>query len=180
MGSGSRSQCISSVNQYNGIELLVPNISIAHHTTKNTPPLYIYSRTEKPISATFTLVNPKSPQPLVEKQIKIEKPGIKKLSLPTHVKLENETIYLWYVAIPCQNNPQHYQTVLNAGIEKVKLSPKIVTKLNNSDSNLEKIEIYSKNGLWYETIDLVLKDFSELEIDAFLAHNIFSQNSKLE
>ena len=180
IGSGSRSSCVASITTANGIELLVPNLSIAHQTRSPNPSLYLYSRTSQSISITFTLIEPKTPQPLMEKIIPIEKTGITEISLPPDLKLENDRVYMWYVAIPCKNTPQQYQTVLNAGIERVDIHPRIATKLSNSNSNLEKIEIYKANGLWYETIDLVIKNFSEHEIDTFLAHHLFSKHSEVE
>lgn len=180
IGSGSRSRCIASIPTTDGIELLVPNFSVAHHTSSSNPSLYLYSRIDRTIPVVFTLVDPTTPEPLVERKVNLENSGITKISLPNEIKLEDNIVYMWYVAIPCQNNPQYSQTVLNAGIEKVEIDPSLATKLNNSASNLEKIEIYSANGLWYETIDLVIQGFSDREVEAFLARNVFSQHSTIE
>lgn len=180
IGTGSRSKCIPSITSANGIELLVPNFSVAHQTISENPSLYLYFRANESVSVAFTLIDPTTPQPLVEKRIKIEKPGIKKISLPLDIKLKSNNVYLWYIAIPCKNTPQYYQTVLNAGIERVNIAPNIATKLSNSTSNLEKIEIYNANSLWYETIDLAIQDLSEQEVNTFLDRNIFSRHSKIE
>ena len=170
INTATRSKCIPSVGD-GEIELLVPDMSVAHHTSSANPSLNIFSRTEVPIKPVFTLIDPKSPQPLVEKQIEIDQPGIKKISLPSEVELKNNKVYLWNLAIPCLNTSKYYQIVLSAGIEKIKVSPQVTKELRQPISNLEKINIYNEHGLWYETIELVLQGLSEREINLLLVHN---------
>lgn len=179
IGSGSRStvsnensKCVPSILENDGIELLVPNLSIAHKTSLSNPPLYLFSRVKQPISIVFTLTG-QYPQPLVEKKVSIDKPGIVKLPVPGNVELKSNRTYLWYVAIPCQNNPHRYQSVLNSGIEKITLEHSVNAKLSNLSSNEEKTKEYSANGLWYETIDLILQELTNNEVSAFLAENKF-------
>jgi hypothetical protein len=169
VGSGSRSRCKSSIAA-KSIELLVPTTKVAHQTVSTRPNLYLNSHVQRsqPIKVDFTLINPQSSKTLVKKTIPITSKGIKQISLPPSVKLLEKTIYLWKIGIPCQNNSNSYQTVLSAGVEKVSMSPSLITELTSQRSNIDKIQFFAQNGLWYETIDLAVKQLQEQDLLSFL------------
>ena len=147
VGSGSRSRCEPSVEP-NSVELLVPEIEVAHRTHSENPSLYVYSeRVQSNIE--FTLIDLDSKKTLVNEKVELSS-GINLLKLPENVRLEENIIYGWNIAIPCQDS-YSYQTVLNAAIERV---PRMFGKQNRTKSTREQIESYTENGIWYESADL--------------------------
>jgi hypothetical protein len=154
VGSGTRSQCQSTANE-NSIELLVPKEKVAHLTNSPKPSLYYYTREEKTLNLDFTLVDPSKAQPLVETKIVSPKKGINKIDLPNSIQLESKKIYLWNLAVPCKNNPYQYQEVLTSGIERV--DPQISQTQSANQSILQKIQNYTQNKIWYDSLNLAVK-----------------------
>ncbi|MGL5938872.1 MAG: DUF928 domain-containing protein [Waterburya sp.] len=168
VGSGSRSGCEASVPT-KSVELLVPNTKVAHQTFSERPTLYLSSHIKRPqpLIINLTLINPQISKTLVQKRISITSKGIKQIVLPPSVELQENTIYLWKIGIPCKNNLNSYQAVLSAGIEKVSLPTNLMTKLTSQKSNIEKVNIYAQHGFWYDAIDLAVKQFQEQELYSF-------------
>jgi hypothetical protein len=72
----------------------------------------------------FVLVKSGSPQPVVENNLSLSPKGITKINLPQSIKLEPQTIYTWYVVIPCEQiNNENSQEILNSSLEFVPPSP---------------------------------------------------------
>ena len=156
IGSGSRNRCKSNLPS-KSITLLVPPSEVVHQTSSPTPSLYLFSKVASSLPFKFTLVNPQVAEPLVEQTFSVEQPGIKQIKLPETTKLEEGTVYLWYVAIPCQEKEQ-YQEVLRAAIERVPITTKVKTQLRTAKTDQETAAIYARNGIWYEAVDRAIKD----------------------
>lgn len=154
VSSGSRSSCQPSIRPRT-LELLVPEQKVIHRTSKKNPTFYIYSRTTKLIQADFILTDLSKTQPTYQKQITIDSVGVKPISLPPEVQLEEKKHYTWNLAIPCLNDPDRYQTVLSAGVEYFR-SPTLARQIDNAKSVSEEIQIYASNGVWYQAIDLAI------------------------
>lgn len=155
VSSGSRSSCKPSVKP-GELELLVPKHNVIHQTSKKNPTFYVYSHTTQEIRVNFILTDLAKTNPIYQKQISINSPGVKPISLPPKVRLEENAIYTWNLAIPCQNNPSHYQTVLFAGIEYSQ-NQSLAKQVYNAKSINEQIQIYAENGIWYEAIELAIE-----------------------
>lgn len=160
VSSGSRSSCQPSVKP-GELELLVPEHKVIHRTSRKNPTFYVHSNTTRKNKVNFILTDLAKTNPIYQKQISINSPGVKPISLPPQVRLEENAIYTWNLAIPCQNNPSRYQTVLFAGIE---YSPNqsLAKQVHNAKSISEQIQIYAENGIWYEAIELAIKHNSRL------------------
>ncbi len=152
VGSGSRSQCQPLV-EAESIELMVPEEEIAHKTLSSRPSLYIYSRHLQAISVEFNLINLINLNTMLTESLEVV-PGITKVKLPKTIKLQDKTLYSWNIAIPCKNNQDNYQSVLNAAIEKVSISS---FRGDRSQSKVDLINFYNENGIWYESVDLALE-----------------------
>ena len=162
VGSGSRSQCKQRVLP-KSVELLVPNQDVAHQTISSHPSLYLYSHHNQPLNLEFTLINPQEPKPLIKKVVQVNRDGIQKIALPSEIQLQEDTIYIWNIGIPCQNDPSRNQDVLSSGIKRVSLTPKLTHKISQTDSIREKIQIYAQNGIWYEALDLLISNKSQVD-----------------
>ena len=161
LGSGSRLGCRSNLPE-KSIELLVPPSEVVHQTNSPNPSFFLHSKVASNLPFKFTLVNPQVDQPLVEQTFSLSEPGIKQIKLPKSTKLEEGTVYLWYVAIPCVQNTQQYQEVLGAAIERVPVTRKVKTQLQLANTTDEKAAVYARNGIWYEAVDLAVQDSSNL------------------
>ena len=152
-GGGSR-KCQNHLPE-NSVSLLVPEAEVVHQTSSATPSLFLYSKVASNLPFKFTLVNPQVDAPLVEQTFSISQPGIKRIKLPKSTRLEPGTIYLWNVAIPCQQGPLEYE-VLRAAIERVPVSTKVTKQLQQTDTNEETAAVYASNGIWYEALDFAV------------------------
>ena len=159
VGSGSRSNCESSL-QSNSITLLVPEEEVVHLTSNPRPSLFLHSMVASTLPFKFTLVDPQVAQPLVEQTFSVKQPGIKKLSLPESTELERGKVYLWYVAIPCGEDPEKYQEVLGAAIERVPVARSIKTQLQSAETAAQTAAVYAKGGIWYEALEFAIQDSS--------------------
>ena len=181
LGSGSRLGCRSNLPE-KSVELLVPPSEVVHQTNSPTPTLFLHSKVASSLPFKFTLVNPQVDQPLVEQTFSISEPGIKQIKLPKSTKLEEGTVYLWYVAIPCGRDPQQYQEVLGAAIERVPVTRKVKTQLQLANTTDEKATVYARNGIWYEAVDLAVGDYTNPTTEGnssdYLEQLLSSVNSK--
>lgn len=155
LGSGSRSNC-QSLFKEKSITLMVPTSQVVHQTFSQRPLFYISSRVSSTVALKFSLIDPESPEPIVEKDFWLSKSGITEISLPQAVSLKEGKIYLWYVAVPCENNPEQYYEVLNAAVERVSLKEEIASAISQANTFQEKAAIYAKNGIWYDALEYAL------------------------
>lgn len=173
IGSGSRSECQSILPQ-NSVTLLVPEAEVVHQTSAPQPSFFFYSTIASKTPFEFTLVNPQVAEPIVEKTVSVSQPGIKQIELPPSTVLEEETVYLWYVAIPCSNAPQQYQEILGAAIERVRPPKQAINQLKKANTVTETAAIYASNGIWYEALDLAIQAPSNSYLQQLLSSAGFS------
>ena len=153
VGSGSRSHCQSPLVK-DSLTLLVPSEEVVHYTTSSNPSFYVYAKTSVTVPLRFDLVIPEpiNDNPLVEKILPISRPGVYQIKLPTQVKLETERVYVWQIGIPCSNNPQQINQVLQAAVKRVPVSDQLAHRLQLADSPLEEAQIYASSGIWYDAL----------------------------
>lgn len=154
VAGGTRSPRCQTSFANEDLTLIVPQEKVVHRTATNNPSFFVYSQVSTKAPIIFTLVDPEVAEPLVEKSLAIEKPGYYKIKLPSSVKLEPHKVYLWHIAIPCSNNPNLFQEVLEAAVEYIPLSVALSTQLERANSPLEKSQIYAQEGIWYDALDL--------------------------
>lgn len=157
VGSGSRSNCQSNIVK-NSVSLLVPEREVVHQTSVARPTLYLSAnKISSKKTFVFTLVDPQSAKTLVEKVFSVSE-GINRIELPESTQLESNKIYLWYVAIPCENNVDEYRAVLGAAIERRQPSSKVATQLRTAQNGLQSAAIYAQNGFWYDALNLAVEE----------------------
>jgi hypothetical protein len=160
LGSGTRSQCQITFPP-NSVTLLVPDENVVHKTANSQPSFYVQTtvaRSKTPLN--FTLVNPNVSEPVAQSIVTVSKPGTQKIELPSQIQLEQNTIYLWYVGVPCGGDSE-YQEILTSSVEFVPASATIQKKLqNNSTEVLNMANVYAENGYWYDALDILLNNTS--------------------
>ena len=153
VAGGTRSYCQNLLAD-GDLSLIVPEEEVVHRTATNRPSFFFHSQVASSTPLKFTLVNPKIAEPLVETSLLIEKPGYYKIKLPDSVSLEPQRTYLWHLAIPCSNNPAIFQEVLVSAVEYSPVSSPISTRLERANSLVAKSQIYARQGIWYDALDL--------------------------
>ena len=154
---GSRSFCENPLGNKQ-LSLVVPKQQVVHQTASNRPKLFIQTEGPATISVIFTLVDPDKIEPLVEKQIIISQSGYQQLSIPPEIKLQENKIYSWFIAIPCQNNPDKIREVLKASIQYISPTPTLKRSLAIAQNNAEATLVYAENGMWYDAVYLKLNN----------------------
>lgn len=157
LSSGSRSDCQSQLNK-GDIALAVPDEEIVHLTTKKNPSVYLISNQASSLPFKFTLVDPESSKVVTEKNLHLKGQGIQEITLDNSVNLLKGKTYLWYVAFPCQNNPEESYDILGAGIKKTVLSEEVASALKAAKNPTEKAALFASNGIWYEALELAVQN----------------------
>ncbi len=181
LGSGSRSNCQSTWTK-DSLTLLVPDAQVVHQTTKANPSFYFSAQATSTVPLIFNLVIPKpnADNPLVEKKLVLDKPGIQEIKLPDEVKLETGQVYLWQIGVPCSNDPTTIAQVLKAGVKRVPISEELGNQLTEADSPLEKARIYSSNGIWYDALSWAEQDPDSLASTKYIQKLLEEEKINLE
>ena len=162
-GAGSHSLC-QVTNQEKDITPLIalmPEIVIETErksktyvwgkTTLNHPTFWFYVAYPANTYIEFILQD-EAENEIYQTSFYLEKtPGIVSLTLPKDkITLETGKSYHWYFNIMC-NRQDTTDDFVEGWVERVKLNPTISSQLESLQP-LERIEIYAKNGLWYDTL----------------------------
>ncbi len=123
---------------------------------------------------------PNADNPLVEKKLVLDQPGIQEIKLPDTVKLETGQVYLWQIGVPCSNDPTTIAQVLKAGVKRVPISEELDNQLTFADSPLEKARIYSSNGIWYDALIWAEQDPDSLASTKYIQKLLEGEKINLE
>ena len=162
---GSRFYCENPLGQKN-MELVVPDENVVHLTASTTPSFYYFSEGAASEPLIFTLVALDQAEPLVEETLIISEAGYHKITLPTQIKLEPGKTYIWNIAIPCSNDPENFREILRAAVQYIPPSPELLEKIQNANSQGEKIQIFTEEIMWYDFVNLL--NLNKLEVQADL------------
>ena len=171
VGSGSRSSCQSLLPK-NSLILLIPETEIAHQTISSNPALYIFAEEALTVPLKFNMViaKPHINNPIVQKTLVINQPGIMKIELPPSIQLEYDEIYLWRIGIPCQENTNKLSQVLRGAIKRVAISKELAYELSLAKTPLAQAQIYAESGIWYEAFDYAQKKDNSLNSTNYVQH----------
>ena len=172
VGSGSRSSCQSSLPE-NSITLLIPEAEVVHRSSVSRPSFFLQSNVALKNQLKFTLVNPQVSQPIVENSFLITQSGITKIELPKGINLEQGKVYLWYVAIPCDDSKNaQLQEILASSVEFVPVSSKVQADLESVNTDMEIAIIYFENGFWYDALAFSIESSSDYLQDLLSSINL--------
>lgn len=68
------------------------------------------------------------------------------------VTLEENKNYRWYIALKCEKNDPSNDLLVSGWINSVTLNAAQKLQLQQTSDPLERLKIYAKQGLWYETL----------------------------
>lgn len=159
-GSGSRNQDLLAVNSSDTGEMTVIIIApkqigttISSHPTFG---LYFSHATNfKTFVALEERLNNHS-SIIWRKNLTIDTPGIKTIALPPDFAgLEYGKEYRFSVTVENSSNRVEH-IVPRVWVARIKLDPSVEDALNNTSSSDSKAILLANNGVWYETIELLL------------------------
>ncbi len=181
VGSGSRSSCQSLLPK-SSLILLIPETEIAHRTISSNPALYIFAEEALTVPLKFNLViaEPHINNPIFQKNLLINKPGLLKIELPPSVQLEYDQIYLWRIGIPCSDNTAKLSQVLRGAIKRVPISKELAYKLSLAKTPLAQAQVYAESGIWYEAFDYAHSKDDSLDSGTYAQHLLHNVNISVD
>ena len=150
-GSGSRG-CPSGA--FGSISLLIPNDHVGL-TVSDRPTFSWYVSALPSTPMQFALVEPGVPQPILVKQLRVNKTGIVQLELPKNVsELSVGKTYRWTVSLVCNAKRPSENIYVRSQIARVpNRVDEIQTLANATPQTLRTRAIaYAQSGIWYDAI----------------------------
>lgn len=181
---GSRPSCPENAR----LVSLSPTTNLGE-TMENQPTFLLYF-SATPVAMNFSLLDEKGLVKEYDKLIPIEsKPGIFKFRLPDDAPdLEVDRLYRWIFQVSCHPSafPQN-EGLQVSGVIVRRSNPDLQTQIESA-SPREKVELYAENGLWYDTLNELLKlrcanpENPDLKVDwaSLLEHPIVQLNDLVE
>lgn len=161
--SGSRG-CDLGINAQ--LKLLVPPDHIS--LTASGHPTFLWYLSEKiSVPILFTLAESRGAIPILEQQVKLEKPGIMRLKLPDNVpELVEGKEYQWTVTIVCNQWRDSENSYQQALVRRVPIAYQLKRKLKSVNSHLARGLLYAQAGIWYDALSTLytenLEQFCQL------------------
>jgi Domain of Unknown Function (DUF928) len=97
-------------------------------------------------------------------------PGFISFSLPPGKSLEMGKSYEWSVKIYCDGSDSVPESV-SGTVTRITPSNSVITQLKKSPSDLDRLQLYAKEGLWYETVDNMIRLRSNMSQDQQMQDN---------
>jgi len=147
-GAGSR----GCNNTPIAIDLLTPSDHVPL-TTSGRPTFLWYVSKVPPMPMYFTLVKENKPGSILNKEIKVIRPGIAKLELPSEMpELEVGKEYRWTISLVCNQKHPSANVYAYSWIQRVPETPEILHKMKVVSGSDARALIYAKSGIWYDSI----------------------------
>lgn len=158
-------------------------------TIDNKPTFLLYF-SAVPAAVEFSLRDEQASEKVYQTSVPIEsKPGIFKFRLPDDAPdLEVDRLYRWIFQVSCNPSASPENEGLQvSGVIVRRSNPDLQTKIESA-SPREKVELYAENGLWYDTLNELLKlrcahpENPDLKVDwaSLLEHPIVQLNDLVE
>lgn len=158
--------------------------------TIDSHPTFLLSVSTVPTAVSFSLRDENESEPIYQTLLPIEsEPGIFKFRLPHDApELEVDRYYRWIFQVSCNSSadPQNEGLAVNGVIVR-RSNPDLQAQIESA-SPREKVELYAKNGLWFDTLNELLKlrcadpENPDLAKDwaSLLEHPIVQLNDRVE
>jgi Domain of Unknown Function (DUF928) len=150
-GGATRSGSSCLVSQ-GGVTPLLPNTNLGL-TVAERPTFFVYVPQTTAKEASFSLQD--ESQNLIYRT-KVALPstgGVVSISLPkTATALEVGKDYKWVVEIHCLADLDPDNPLVNGWVRRTQVNPALADKLKQAKTSVERAEVYSEAGIWYEAI----------------------------
>lgn len=125
------------------LQLLAPADQIAVMGERQT--FLLNLSTLPPYPLKLSILEPYVPEALWQKELKVEAPGILKVSIPTNINLDPDKEYIFTATIPCQPNYPSSSSYVRVLFEKSLFEYK-------EKQPVEKVSRLVAAGIWYDAL----------------------------
>jgi len=133
---------------------LVPATNIGLTLTES-PTIFVYVP-PTPAQIEFTVLTDNEEKVVYEKTFKADKSGIVGVNVPVssdnNKSLEVGKRYVWSFSMICDPEDRSADLVVKGFVQRIEPQATLKSDLANSDQ-MTKLDVYAKNGIWYETLD---------------------------
>ncbi len=154
-GSGSRNLCSST---HNPLTALIPDTNMGF-TISDRPTFWFYvpsinNSSNSPISLEFILMDNNEETVIYKTTFSLSNSSsIIGIKIPDNFPpLSIGKTYRWHFAYICNPNNRTDDIFVRGAIKKVPLTPAFIQQIASAKQPMEKVRIYSKYGLWYDTL----------------------------
>ncbi|MEG4282525.1 DUF928 domain-containing protein [Microcoleus sp. A006_D1] len=132
---------------------LVPPTNIGLTLTES-PTIFVYvPQTSAEIE--FTLLTENEDKVVYEKTFKVDKSGIVGINIPAsgdnNKSLEVGKRYVWSFSMVCEPDDRSADSVIKGFVQRIEPQATLKSDLANPDP-MTRLNVYAKNGIWYETL----------------------------
>ncbi|MEG4573844.1 DUF928 domain-containing protein [Microcoleus sp. N3A4] len=132
---------------------LVPPTNIGLTLTES-PTIFVYVP-QTSAEVEFTLLTEKEDAVVYEKTFKVDKSGIIGVSIPAtgdnNKSLEVGKRYVWSFSMVCDPEDRSADSVVKGFVQRIEAQATLKSDLANPDP-MTRLNVYAKNGIWYETL----------------------------
>lgn len=166
-GGGTRSDDINCLAVKEGdtpLVALMPNRENIAKTATATPILYWYLPETKVTDGEFVLVDEQGNEVYFTNFALPKQAGIVKLTIPEKAKLQPNKTYSWSFSVICDSRYRNRDKFVEGKIEYISVDTELKNQLKNS-SALEKAQLYAKESIWFETLEIMAQMRSEKQAE---------------
>ncbi|MEG3859647.1 DUF928 domain-containing protein [Microcoleus sp. herbarium12] len=133
---------------------LVPPTNIGLTLTES-PTIFVYlPQTSAEIE--FTLLTENEDKVVYEKTFKVDKSGIVGIAIPassdSNKSLEVGKRYVWSFSMVCEPEDRSADLVTKGFVQRIEPQPNLKSDLVANPDPMTRLDVYAKNGIWYETL----------------------------
>jgi hypothetical protein len=166
-GSTSRG-CSQNLNGV--VKLLAPTSRVGL-TVSARPTLLFRLTRESPVPAKLVIAAIDAKEALLEQQVSVSEPGIKRISLLPGIELEPDKEYAISLVLICNRVRFSENPVYQASIKRIIQSSALTEQLEKASSSEERGRIYAEEGIWYDAI-------AEVQNNPLLLRDLINQKDK--
>lgn len=159
IGGGSRGCSVtgdSPIDQ--ALTALVPETTMGL-TVEAYPTFFWYLPPTSATGVEFVLMDEKGEKVIYETTFRTKgEAGIVSLNLPENASLpplEINNSYRWYFSIICNPEDRAADVYVQGWIRRVEPNPGLAEQLATTTSDLERVQVYARNGIWHEAIAML-------------------------
>jgi Domain of Unknown Function (DUF928) len=133
---------------------LVPPTNIGLTLTES-PTIFVYvPQTSAQIE--FTLMTENEDKVIYEKIFKVDESGIVGINIPANNGDNNKSLevgkrYVWSFSVVCEPDDRSADSVVKGFVQRIAPQLTLKSDLANPDP-MTRLDVYAKNGIWYETL----------------------------
>ncbi|MCT7984092.1 DUF928 domain-containing protein [Laspinema sp. A4] len=161
IGGGSRGCSVTGDGPTDhALTALVPETTMGL-TVEAYPTFFWYLPPTSATGVEFVLMDEKGEKVIYETTFRTKgEAGIVSLNLPENASLpplEINDSYRWYFSIICNPEDRAADVYVQGWVRRIEASASLTEQLAATTSDLERAQVYARNGIWHEAIAMLAK-----------------------